>query len=126
MKRTRSASELLPLTPLSIAILLSLEEESRHGYGIIKALEQDTGGRIAPGAGTLYAALQRMVDDGLIAESTKEAPPNDDQRRRYYGITPFGRDVARAELMRLAQLIGGVSARRLLPNVRLTFARTVK
>jgi DNA-binding PadR family transcriptional regulator len=125
VKRT-TAADLLPLTPLSIAILLALVDEARHGYGIIKALERDTDGRIVPGAGTLYAALQRMVDNRLIVESTKALGDDDDQRRRYYAITPFGRDVARAELMRMARLIDRESARTLLPDLRLTFRGTAK
>ena len=127
MKRTSSsAAELLPLTPLSIAILLALADEPRHGYAIIKALEAETDGRIVPGAGTLYAALQRMVDDGLIAERSRVLPEGEDQRRRYYSLTSFGRDVARAELMRLARLIGSDSARRLLPDLRLSIPQALR
>src|SRR5262245_52324208 len=99
MKRP-SPLALLPLTPLSVAILLALVDEARHGYAIIKTLERETEGRIVPGAGTLYAALQRMVDDGLIVEMSGSGGEDDDQRRRYYELTPFGRDVARAELLR--------------------------
>jgi DNA-binding PadR family transcriptional regulator len=122
VKRT-SPAELLPLTPLSVAILLALVDEARHGYGIIKTLERETEGRIVPGAGTLYAALQRMVDDGLIVETSGGQTDGDDQRRRYYGLTAFGRDVIRAELLRLARLIGGDSAKKLLPDLRLTLPR---
>lgn len=124
MKRT--AADLLPLTPLSIAILLVVVDEPRHGYGIIKALEQETDRRIVPGAGTLYAALQRMVDDGLIVESSKALGADEDQRRRYYAITAFGRDVARAELLRMARLMGGDGARALLPDLRLTLPKAAR
>ena len=119
MARSRSPAELLPLTPLSIAILLALADGPRHGYGIIKALEADTEGAIVPAAGTLYAALQRMVDDGSIEETAPGGDDGGDKRRRYYAITPFGREVARAELRRLGRLLSLGSARRLAPGLRL-------
>jgi DNA-binding PadR family transcriptional regulator len=94
----------LPLTPLSLGILLALAEEDLHGYAILKSIEQDGGVHIRPGTGTLYAALQRMMDEGLIlsAESQEESG---DSRRRYYAISPLGRVVAQAELKRLATLV---------------------
>src|SRR5688500_9444100 len=94
---------LLPLTPLSLAVLLGLADEDRHGYALLKAIEHESEGRIRPGTGTLYAALQRLSEEGLIAE--KDAPAGEDPRRRYYGITAQGREVARAELQRLRRLL---------------------
>ena len=127
VKRPSStAAAKLPLTPLSLAVLLVLADEPRHGYAIIKALEAETEGRIVPGAGTLYAALQRMVDDGLITERSRALADGDDQRRRYYSLTAFGRDVARAELLRLARLMSTDSARRLLPDIRLTIPEALR
>jgi DNA-binding PadR family transcriptional regulator len=123
---TASAAAKLPLTPLSLAVLLVLADEPRHGYAIIKALEAETEGRIVPGAGTLYAALQRMVDDGLITERSRSLADGDDQRRRYYSLTAFGRDVARAELLRLARLMSSGSARRLVPDLRLSIPEALR
>jgi DNA-binding PadR family transcriptional regulator len=123
--RPPSPEELLPLTPLSISLLLVLADGPLHGYGIIQALEAETDGRIVPGAGTLYAALQRLADDRMIAE----APAPDeggDQRRRYYALTAFGREVARAELQRLARLIELADAKRLLPGLRLAYTRSAR
>jgi DNA-binding PadR family transcriptional regulator len=115
--RSRSPDELLPLTPLSIAILLVLADGPLHGYGLIKALELETEGRIVPAAGTLYAALQRMVDEQLIEEADAPDTPEAGQRRRYYALTDFGRDVARAELRRLSRLLALGSAKRLAPGL---------
>jgi DNA-binding PadR family transcriptional regulator len=111
---------LLPLTPLSTAILLGLAEGARHGYAIMKEVERQTDGRLTPGAGSLYAALQRLQDDGLIAE----APAADGgepagPRRRYYLLTAFGRSVASAELLRMARVIQIGYDRRLAPELRL-------
>lgn len=123
MARSRAPDELLPLTPLSISILLALADGALHGYGIIKAIESDTDGRIVPAAGTLYAALQRLTDDELIEETSGRKAPDADQRRRYYALTSFGREVARAELRRLEQLLSLSGARRLSPGLRLAGGR---
>lgn len=108
----------LPLTPLSLAVLLALADEDRHGYAILKEIEQESEGRIRPGTGTLYAALQRMVDEGLIEETAAGA--GEDARRRYYGMTQLGREVARAELRRLARLIELAGEKKLALRLRLT------
>ena len=110
----------LPLSPLSLAILLGLAEGARHGYAIMKEVERQTDGRIAPGAGSLYAALQRLQDDGLIAAAPAGAdgePSN--ARRRYYVLENRGRAVARAELLRMARVIQLGHDRRLVPELRL-------
>lgn len=108
---------LLPLPPVTFHILLSLADEDRHGYAIIQDVEQRTAGEIRLGAGTLYRSVQRMLEQGLIAEPRKRpAPPLDDERRRYYAITPFGVAVARAEMRRLTQLVRLARARGLSPE----------
>ena len=94
---------LLPLTPLSTELLIALLEGDLHGYGLIKAVERRTNGRISPGAGTLYAALDRMVEAGMLRET--RAAPGADARRRYYAITTFGRAVLTAEVNRLKALV---------------------
>lgn len=97
--------ERLPLTPLSHAVLLALVDDDRHGYGIIKEVERQTEGTLRPGTGTLYAALQRLQDDGLIADSPREPGPDEDQRRKYYRLTARGRRLAEAETLRLVRLV---------------------
>ena len=85
---------------------MSLAVEDRHGYAIILDVAARTGGEWKLSAGTLYRSIQRMLEQGLIAETRERpAPELDDERRRYYRITPFGAAVARAEARRLAQLV---------------------
>lgn len=125
MKRKRSPEDYLPLSPLSIGILLAVADVPRHGYGIVKELERETDGRVSPGAGTLYAALQRMEDDGFIEESLVQRD-NVDERRRYYAITTFGRAVARAELGRLSQVIHLGWTKRLVTDATLAQIGSVR
>ena len=101
-----TAASLLPLPPVTFHILLALADEDRHGYGIIQEVEERTAGEFRLNAGTLYRAIQRMLEQGLITEP-RERPPleDDDERRRYYRITKFGVEVARAEARRLTQLV---------------------
>lgn len=91
----------LPLSPSVFHVLVSLGDADRHGYAIIKDIAERTGGAERLGAGTLYAILKRLVDDGLISELAADLETESDQRRRYYRLTPFGRRVARAEVDRL-------------------------
>ena len=110
--------EMLPLTPLSFHILLALADSDRHGYGIIKEVRERTNGEMNPGAGTLYAAIQRMLDEGLVAETDERPSVGDDERRRYYRLTEPGRQVARAEALRLARLIRIAADKKLIPEPR--------
>jgi DNA-binding PadR family transcriptional regulator len=97
---------LLPLPLATFHILLAVADEDRHGYGIILEVAARTGGELRLSAGTLYRSIQRMLEDGLIVETRERpAPDQDDERRRYYRITPFGEAVARAEARRLAGLV---------------------
>ena len=96
--------DLLPLTPAVFEILLSLAADERHGYAILRDVEERTGGRVTLHAGTLYRALGRLVDGGLVRE-TAGPPQDDDERRRYYRITRLGRAVARAEAERLERQV---------------------
>ena len=96
----------LPLTPLSIHILLSLVDEERHGYGIMKEIERLTDGLGMSATGPVYLAAQRLLESGMIVESeNRPAPEFDDQRRKYYRLTDLGRRVARAEVERMARLV---------------------
>src|SRR6187431_1600954 len=96
---------LLPLAPASFHILVSLAGADRHGYALIQDIAERTAGSVRLGAGTLYRTIQRMLEDGLIVELDERPDPDeDDERRRYYRVTPFGRTVVRAEADRLAGL----------------------
>ena len=108
---------LLPLPPATFHILLALVDQERHGYAIIQDVEAHTDGELRLSAGTLYRSVARMVEQGLIAEMTKRpAARLDDERRRYYRITPFGTAVAKAEMARLSQLVRLARARGLTPE----------
>jgi DNA-binding PadR family transcriptional regulator len=97
---------LLPLPPATFHILLALGRDELHGYAIIQEIAARTDGSVTLGAGTLYRSIQRMLEQGLLVESrSRPAPALDDERRRYYRITPFGREVTRAEARRLIQLV---------------------
>ena len=114
---TNDADALLPLPPVTLHILVALAEEDRHGYAIMQEVAARTGGAIRLGAATLYRSVQRMLEQGLIAEvSARPAPELDDERRRYYRITPFGRTVAKAEARRLAQMLKLARASGLAPG----------
>src|SRR6266849_7898319 len=97
---------LLPLPPATFHILMSLAEDDRHGYAIIQDVAARTNGELKLSAGTLYRSIQRMLEQGLLVETRdRPAPEDDDERRRYYRITPYGEAVARAEMRRLTQLV---------------------
>ncbi len=101
-----SPDALLPLQPASFHILVALSDEDRHGYAIMREVADRTGGDVKLTAATLYRSIQRLLDQRLIVEiDERPAPEHDDERRRYYRITPFGREVARAESRRLAQML---------------------
>jgi DNA-binding PadR family transcriptional regulator len=104
--RDPDPSTFLPLPPATFHILLAVADEDRHGYAIIQDVAARTGGELKLSAGTLYRSVQRMMEQGLIVEPRERPEPEyDDERRRYYRITPFGRKVAEAEARRLAQLV---------------------
>ncbi|MCU1234482.1 MAG: transcriptional regulator, PadR family [Candidatus Solibacter sp.] len=99
-------SSLLPLPPATFHILLAVADEDRHGYAIIQDVSARTNGELKLSAGTLYRSIARMLDQGLLTEPRRRPLPElDDERRRYYRITPFGRAVAEAESRRLSQLV---------------------
>lgn len=106
----RDPSSVLPLTPVAFEVLLALGEEDHHGYHIMRAVERRTEGRITLHAGTLYRALARLVDIGLIEELDERPDPATDERRRYYHLTDFGRDAARAEAARLESQVRAARA----------------
>jgi DNA-binding PadR family transcriptional regulator len=96
----------LPLPPATFYILLALADADRHGYAIILNIAARTDGSVRLSAGTLYRSIQRMLEQGLVEEtSERPAPDEDDERRRYYHLTDFGAAVARAEARRLTALV---------------------
>ncbi|HXI29714.1 MAG TPA: PadR family transcriptional regulator [Vicinamibacterales bacterium] len=103
---SKEIDSLLPLPPATFHILLALADEDRHGYAIIQDVEARTAGELTLSAGTLYRSIQRMLEQGLLIETRdRPAPEHDDERRRYYRITTFGKAVAKAEARRLTQLV---------------------
>jgi DNA-binding PadR family transcriptional regulator len=108
---------LLPLPPATFHILLALAGEDRHGYAIIQDVAARTRGELKLSPGTLYRSIQRMQEQGLIVETRERpAPELDDERRRYYRITPFGNTVAKAEARRLTQLVKMARAKGFAPE----------
>ena len=117
MDRERPVERFLPLRPVEFEVLLSLAVGERHGYGIIQDSEE-RGITAAPDVGTLYRALARMQEQGLIREAAqREAPESGNERRHYYRITPLGLRVAQAEARRLAALTRAARAGGLLKPV---------
>jgi DNA-binding PadR family transcriptional regulator len=113
-----SPDALLPLPVAAFHILVALAEGDSHGYGIMRDVAERTSGALTLNPGTLYTTIRRLLDQGLIVErDERPAPDQDDERRRYYGLTPFGRRVAQAEAARLETLLSlarhaGLSPRR--------------
>jgi DNA-binding PadR family transcriptional regulator len=98
----RDPQSLLPLTPAMFHVMVALADGETHGYAILKDVEQLTGGAVRLSTGTLYGIIKRLLNDGLIRESSAaRTGVSDDERRRSYELTAFGRDVARAEAARL-------------------------
>lgn len=107
-----------PISAATLAILLTLVDEERHGYAILKEVEGQPGSP-SLGTGTLYAALQRLTSEGLIEESPGERPAEEDSRRRYYRITAQGREVARAEVLRMSRVVRLAQSKSLVPTAGL-------
>ena len=112
--RTRSPADLLPLRSVDFLIMLMLGRGERHGYGIMQDVLAHTEGRTELEAGSLYRTIRRLADEKLLEESARRpAAESNDERRRYYRLTPFGRRVVAAEAARLRELV------RLAESVRL-------
>jgi DNA-binding PadR family transcriptional regulator len=108
----RAAEELLPLRPVVFHVLLSLAEDERHGYAIVQDIAERESARLQLEPGNLYRTLKFMLDEGLIEESDRRpVAGKDDERRRYYRITKFGRQAAIAEARRLEALAAEARAR---------------
>jgi DNA-binding PadR family transcriptional regulator len=102
----------LPLKPVDLELLLALADEERHGYGLVQAIAERTGGLLTLDPGNLYRVIKRLLADGLVAEAgQRSAPDEGGERRRYYRITPVGGRVLAAELERLRALVNAPDAR---------------
>ena len=109
---------LLPLTPTVFHMLLALADGEKHGYAIMKAVEQETQGQMQIRTGSLYGAIQRTIEAGLIEETNERPDPElDDERRRYYGLTDFGRRVLSAEAVRLTQVMSVLQRKHIVDGV---------
>ncbi len=108
-----------PLTPAMFHVLLALAGDDLHGYAILKEVALRTRGEVQLSTGTLYGIIKRLLNDGLIVERRERpAARNDDERRRYYRLTPQGRDVAAAEATRLEKVVALARARHLLKRTQ--------
>jgi DNA-binding PadR family transcriptional regulator len=105
----------LPLTPAMFHILLALADKERHGYEIMREVDERSEGKMRVGPGTLYGSIKRMLNDDLIEELDERPDPElDDERRRYYRLSDFGRRVAIAEAERLDKLVKSARSKKLL------------
>jgi DNA-binding PadR family transcriptional regulator len=111
--RPRSADRLLPLKPKVLHILLVLADGRRHGYSIMQEVAARTDGRVRVWPAGMYGSLRELEDLGWIAESEKR-PSDDDERRRYFVLTPLGTRVLSAEVRRLEAIVGYARASRAL------------
>jgi DNA-binding PadR family transcriptional regulator len=108
-----------PLTPAMFHVLLAVAGEDLHGYAILKEVDLRTAGKVRLSTGTLYGIIKRLLADGLVVERrTRPAEPQDDERRRYYRLTPQGRQVAVAEAERMDEVLTVARARNLLKKSR--------
>jgi DNA-binding PadR family transcriptional regulator len=113
----KTEKSLIPLTPAVFYILLALAGGEKHGYEIMKQVNQDSQQQVKMGTGTLYGSLKRMLADGLIEEAgDRPAPELDDERRRYYRLSELGRRAFTTELQRYAQVVSIAGQRSLIPN----------
>jgi len=111
--------DFLPLPGDTFDVLVSLADGDRHGYAILQEIAERTNGRTRLSPSTLYAVIRRLLESGLIDELRERPDPDhDDERRRYYRLTPLGRRVAQAEAVRLTRLLADARATGLLPRRR--------
>ena len=117
-KRQRTAvtpESQLPLAPATFQILLTLVDSERHGYAIMKEVSTRTDGAVQLGPGTLYGALKRLLESGLVEKGSERAAPGlGDDRRRYYKLTKLGLRVARLEARRLDAMVRAARQKKLI------------
>ena len=109
----------LPLTPAVFHILLTLADGEAHGYAVMQEVTRRSGGSVRLGPGTLYGAISRLLEDGIVAESEERPDPEmDDTRRRYYRLTQLGGRVLAAETERLADLVRAARSTKVVRKLR--------
>lgn len=121
LRKTHKAGEdvqaFLPLPASAMHIIVALAEGEKHGYAIMRDVEQLSGGIVRMGPGSMYGSIKRMIDQGLLEESAARPDPAlDDERRRYYALTNLGHCVGAAEHARLSRLLSAAQIRRLGPS----------
>jgi len=112
------ADALLPLRPVEALLLTMLTAGDRHGYGLRQDIIEHTGGKIALEVGSLYRHIRRLEDAGLLTEAGGKPPADEDERRIYYRLTPFGRRVLASEMQRLRSLLRLAESRRIIAPER--------
>lgn len=114
MPKQSESESYLPLTPAMFHVLLALADGEKHGYAILKEVARRTSDKVRLSASTLYGNLARLESGGLIVESARRpASSLDDERRRYYRLTEFGRQVAVAEARRMEEAVEQAHAKKL-------------
>ena len=109
------ADSFLPLKPIELLILMTVATGERHGYGIMLDIAERTGGSVRLEAGGLYRSIRRLLADRLLTESARRpAADLDDERRRYYALSPLGKRVVAAEALRLRALVREAEASRII------------
>ena len=117
-ENAKTPEEFLPLTPAVLNILLALADDELHGYAIMREVSERTGGGMRLGPTTLYRSIKQMLQKGWVEESGERPVPDlDDERRRYYRLTDFGRRVTVAEVRRLEMLVDAAQRKGLAPGL---------
>lgn len=111
----RQATALLPLSEAVFQILLALVDGPRHGYAVMREVKERTEGRVRLGPGTLYGAIKRLCEQGILDEVEERSARPEGERRRCYRLTAFGQEVATLEARRLEQLLDAARRKKLLP-----------
>ena len=120
LKKSKDIESFLPMTPAMFQVLVALADGEKHGYAILKEVARRTDDKVRLSAGTLYGILARLESAGLIVESDQRpARGLDDERRRYYRLTDFGREVAIAEAQRMDEALEQARAKKLFRKPRL-------
>ena len=117
---TTSPFDFIPLNPRDYLVLLSLTDVARHGYGIVKDVEEQSGGDVRMDPSNLYRSLRRLIQKGLVEESEIRPNENSDERRRFYSLTLLGRNVVEVEASRLSRLTEVARDRHLIPGSQRT------
>lgn len=119
MRRSKASVESpIRLTPAFFHILLAVVNEASHGYAIMQAVQERTGGTVKLGPGSLYWAIKRLVEAELLKEVPAPSQEAADERRRYYVLTAFGREVLKREVEVLADIVGYAESQKLIRRAK--------